>query len=461
MSQWTALRFTPADEARARRRPPCGSSRPSSRRRGCCACGAGCPGCSRSRARRRRRAPSSVSSAAIRNSSFPVADASTTTPSRNAQPDALAGARPGRAPGTPSTRSRPRRSPRAASRRTPRPACCSAPSSTWPSRPAIENVRSVPGADDPHRLGRVEPLGVAAHPRRPRRPSRAAARRRRSPCSRRASSRPPGRARSSGTGSRPSGISRAQPPLGPNGGVRLAAARPAGRARASSPPRVFSGAQIRIRASSSSRMRASLGAISPSELDRRLARPEAVERHLLRVDVAEPHERIGALARDQPDHLLEQRPRRAASRATITCQPGWTSRRPLDEQPRVLLDARVYSAHAPFSWTTLPSSSIRPPFRSSLTMSQWMRARVQAADLREAGADREVDRALHLLVEERVPHVPLDARVAADPELAEPPRALVGVERAEQELLVAGRGCLDDRARPRSGSRTPPTSWPR
>ncbi len=49
-----------------------------------------------------------------------------------------------------------------------------------------------------------------------------------------------------------------------------------------------------------------------------------------------------------------------------------------------------------------------------------------------------------LLVEERVLHMPLDARVAPDPELAQPACALVGVERAEQELLVARRRGVDD-----------------
>ena len=46
----------------------------------------------------------------------------------------------------------------------------------------------------------------------------------------------------------------------------------------------------------------------------------------------------------------------------------------------------------------------------------------------------------------------LDARVAADAELAEPARALVGVERAEQELLVARLRMPRRCARPRSGS---------
>ena len=78
------------------------------------------------------------------------------------------------------------------------------------------------------------------------------------------------------------------------------------------------------------------------------------------------------------------------------------------------------------------------------------RARVDAADEREPGADREVDRSVDLLVEERVPHVPLDPRVAADPELAEPPRALVGVERGDQELLVRPSPTPRRPCRPRS-----------
>src|SRR5215218_6204081 len=61
---------------------------------------------------------------------------------------------------------------------------------------------------------------------------------------------------------------------------------------------------------------------------------------------------------------------------------------------------------------------------------------VRAADLREAVAEREMDRAVDLLVEEGVLHVPRDAGVAADSELSEPARALVAVEQLVQELLV-------------------------
>src|SRR5918994_5618692 len=73
-------------------------------------------------------------------------------------------------------------------------------------------------------------------------------------------------------------------------------------------------------------------------------------------------------------------------------------------------------------------------------------ADVLAADGREAGTDGEVDRAVHLLVEERVLHVALDAGIAADPVLAEDPRALVTVELREERLLVARRRRLDDLA---------------
>src|SRR5437764_555846 len=73
-------------------------------------------------------------------------------------------------------------------------------------------------------------------------------------------------------------------------------------------------------------------------------------------------------------------------------------------------------------------------------------ALVLAAERREAGADREMHRAVDLLVEQRVLHVALDAGVAADPELAEDAGAVVAVERLEEDVLAAaGRG-LDDAA---------------
>src|SRR5215211_6409885 len=71
---------------------------------------------------------------------------------------------------------------------------------------------------------------------------------------------------------------------------------------------------------------------------------------------------------------------------------------------------------------------------------------VPPADVVEAEAERDVDGAVHLLVEVDVPHVAGDPGVAADPELADPAGALVGVERLEQEVFFALRGRLDDPA---------------
>ena len=65
---------------------------------------------------------------------------------------------------------------------------------------------------------------------------------------------------------------------------------------------------------------------------------------------------------------------------------------------------------------------------------------------------REVDRAADLLVEQDLLREAVDAVVGADPELAEPARALVGVEHLDQELLVALGGRVDDSARPRSAA---------
>src|SRR4029079_5143553 len=57
------------------------------------------------------------------------------------------------------------------------------------------------------------------------------------------------------------------------------------------------------------------------------------------------------------------------------------------------------------------------------------------ADVRHTVAQRKVHRSVDLLVEERVAHVPGDARVAADAELAEAPRAGVGVEHLDEVRL--------------------------
>src|SRR6476620_2924907 len=52
-------------------------------------------------------------------------------------------------------------------------------------------------------------------------------------------------------------------------------------------------------------------------------------------------------------------------------------------------------------------------------------------------AEREVDGSVHLFVEVDVPHVAVNAGVAADPELANAARAFVGVECCDQEVFFA------------------------
>ena len=63
-------------------------------------------------------------------------------------------------------------------------------------------------------------------------------------------------------------------------------------------------------------------------------------------------------------------------------------------------------------------------------------------------------RAVDLLVEGGVLHEPLNTGVAADPELAEAPCALVGVERVDQEVLAGARGGVDDAPRLEHEART-------
>ena len=88
-------------------------------------------------------------------------------------------------------------------------------------------------------------------------------------------------------------------------------------------------------------------------------------------------------------------------------------------------------------------------------MSQWTALRVQTADYTEPRADGEVDRAVDLLVEQRVLRVALDARVAADAELAEPARALVGVERRDQRAPRSAVAVASTTVPPSKRSRTP------
>ena len=111
---------------------------------------------------------------------------------------------------------------------------------------------------------------------------------------------------------------------------------------------------------------------------------------------------------------------------------------------RVKAAALTRARRRPPGRSTPSSSMPEPGSRRSLTMSQWIARLVRAAEIGVAVAEREVDGAVHLLVEQRVLHVARDPRVAADPELAEPARALVGVERLDQELLVRVRPGVDD-----------------
>src|SRR5581483_2547721 len=87
-----------------------------------------------------------------------------------------------------------------------------------------------------------------------------------------------------------------------------------------------------------------------------------------------PQERVGALLRDQPGELVQRRPG-PRLRADQHLPAGLDVEAALDQQLRVRGDARIYTSHLPFSWTTSPSSSIRPPSRSSLTRSQWIALR--------------------------------------------------------------------------------------
>src|SRR5690606_33345921 len=71
-------------------------------------------------------------------------------------------------------------------------------------------------------------------------------------------------------------------------------------------------------------------------------------------------------------------------------------------------------------------------------------ALVAPAALRVGGPDRQVHGAADLLVQQHVASAPVDAVVRADPELAEPAGALVGVEEPDEILLAALRRSVDD-----------------
>src|SRR6266508_2009660 len=71
---------------------------------------------------------------------------------------------------------------------------------------------------------------------------------------------------------------------------------------------------------------------------------------------------------------------------------------------------------------------------------------VRALEEFEPPAERDVDGAVHLLVEVDVPHVPVHAWVAADAQLADAAGAVVGVERLEQKAFLALGGRIDHAA---------------
>ena len=70
-------------------------------------------------------------------------------------------------------------------------------------------------------------------------------------------------------------------------------------------------------------------------------------------------------------------------------------------------------------------------------MSQWIAETFAPPRNVAAVAEREVDGSVHLFVEVDVPHVAVNAGVAADPELADAARAFVGVECFDQEVFFA------------------------
>ncbi len=214
------------------------------------------------------------------------------------------------------------------------------PSSTWPSRPASEQREVGAGRDDAHRLRRVEAVGVAAHPlafgvpvEQARAEDEVRVGRERHP---RVLGERLGRVEAAHpAGSRRSAVARL------NSLVRLAqlwrrsGARIVPRACSPAPQISDPCVELVARARLARRHRA-------EQLHRRLGRPEAVERHLLRVDVAEAHQRVAPRATRSAGSPPRSSAGRAASPCTSTCQPGWTPSDRSTSSRRVLLDARVY-----------------------------------------------------------------------------------------------------------------------
>ena len=115
----------------------------------------------------------------------------------------------------------------------------------------------------------------------------------------------------------------------------------------------------------------------------------------------------------------------------------------------------------PSCWITSPSALRRPPARRSQIMSQCTADSFVAAGLGIGAAERQVDGAADLLVEQDRPGRPVDAGVRADPDLAQQAGARVGVQRRQQVLLRRARRARPPRGPSRNSSSIPATSTPR
>ena len=133
--------------------------------------------------------------------------------------------------------------------------------------------------------------------------------------------------------------------------------------------------------------------------------------------------------------------------------PGADGEGVLDDHARVEVVERIHQTSSlPSLSSGSPSASMRPPRRRSQIRSQWIADAFSPPSMRERAAQREVARAADLLVEEGGADRALHHLVRADRELAEAPRALVGVEAREQLVLAERGGGVDDDAAPRSAA---------
>ena len=306
------------------------------------------------------------------------ADASSTRPFRNVRriPETGRGVELGR---DVEVGSFPRRSPRSASRRTRRRACSRGRRRLRPCGREATGVRSVSVADDPHLVGVVEPGAAAAASTRLPRPSRAGTRRRSSPRTR-VSGMPaswayalvgnwqPTHGISSAIVRRKNGAARflhQRPPFG----VDLApAAGVVGRLDRDPRVHVVGGVEVDRRDLA-------------DELRRRLGRPRPRRSGRASSSSAGAGtRRASAISR-----ISSSTSGRASGCVLIsTCQPGCTSsdRSTSSGRTRSTRGSRAPMRRSP--GRPAPSSSIRPPCRSSLTMSQWTALLVQPAGERRA-----------------------------------------------------------------------------